>query len=192
MTLASLRLAPLQVASCGHPTTSGLPTIDRYLSADRFETGDGDDHYVETLVRLPGVGVRVRSKFPSAIPMAPADLQIAPGEVAFVLVQILFKYTPAFDAILADIAALSPNVRFYVFSDGTKEAIEFWRRRVDRCFASRGLVAARFFRVLPRLSLEDFHRVLAAADGYLDPIGFSGFNTGLSAIAAGCPLVTLE
>ena len=35
--LASLRLVPVQVAAAGHTETSGLPTIDYYLSADGME-----------------------------------------------------------------------------------------------------------------------------------------------------------
>src|SRR5258708_7744448 len=35
--LASLRLAPRQITTWGHPETSGLPTIDLYLSGEHFE-----------------------------------------------------------------------------------------------------------------------------------------------------------
>src|SRR6266853_367890 len=38
--LASLRLAPVQVTTWGHPETSGLPTIDYYLSAQDMEPAD--------------------------------------------------------------------------------------------------------------------------------------------------------
>ncbi len=37
--LACLRLAPVQVTTWGHPETSGLPTIDYYMSAAEFEPG---------------------------------------------------------------------------------------------------------------------------------------------------------
>ena len=43
--LASLRLAPIQCASWGHPDTSGLPTIDYYLSSDLMEPPEANDHY---------------------------------------------------------------------------------------------------------------------------------------------------
>jgi predicted O-linked N-acetylglucosamine transferase (SPINDLY family) len=54
--LASLRLAPLQAASWGHPETSGLPTIDYYLSAEAFEPPGAQQYYTERLVTLPGTG----------------------------------------------------------------------------------------------------------------------------------------
>src|SRR5206468_1637673 len=37
--------------------TSGLPTIDYYLSSDLMELGHADEHYSEQLVRLPGTGL---------------------------------------------------------------------------------------------------------------------------------------
>jgi predicted O-linked N-acetylglucosamine transferase (SPINDLY family) len=54
--LASLRLAPVQMNAWGHPDTSGLPTIDYYLSADCFEPENAQENYSETLVRLPNLG----------------------------------------------------------------------------------------------------------------------------------------
>lgn len=45
--LAALRLAPVQCTSLGHPETSGLPTIDYYLSSDLMEPADANAHYTE-------------------------------------------------------------------------------------------------------------------------------------------------
>ncbi|WP_313951167.1 tetratricopeptide repeat protein, partial [Accumulibacter sp.] len=54
--LAAHRLAPLQVASWGHPITTGLASIDLFLSGELLESPDADAHYRERLVRLPGTG----------------------------------------------------------------------------------------------------------------------------------------
>ena len=51
--LASLRLAPAQATSWGHPTTSGLPSIDYFLSSELMEPPNADEHYTERLIRLP-------------------------------------------------------------------------------------------------------------------------------------------
>ena len=61
---AALRLAPVQCASWGHPVTSGLPTIDYFLSSDLMEPEDGESHYSEKLVRLPNLSICFR--FPEA------------------------------------------------------------------------------------------------------------------------------
>src|SRR5262249_60344859 len=54
--LASQRLAPLQAAMWGHPHTTGLPTIDWFISGAAFEPADAQEHYTERLVCLPRLG----------------------------------------------------------------------------------------------------------------------------------------
>ena len=58
--LASLRLAPLQAASWGHPETTGLPTIDCYLSAQGMEPDGAQANYTEELVALPHLGCYIQ------------------------------------------------------------------------------------------------------------------------------------
>jgi predicted O-linked N-acetylglucosamine transferase (SPINDLY family) len=55
--LAAQRLAPVQCVSWGQPETSGLPTMDYFLSADLMEPPNAEAHYTEHLVRLPGLGL---------------------------------------------------------------------------------------------------------------------------------------
>src|SRR4029077_2902951 len=45
--LAALRLAPVQCSTWGHPVTSGLPTVDYFLSSHLMEPEDGQAHYTE-------------------------------------------------------------------------------------------------------------------------------------------------
>lgn len=51
--LAMSRLAPIQVTSHGHPVTSGIPTIDYYVSWEAAEIDTASEHYIEKLVLLP-------------------------------------------------------------------------------------------------------------------------------------------
>jgi predicted O-linked N-acetylglucosamine transferase (SPINDLY family) len=55
--IAALRLAPIQCMAWGHPVTSGLPTIDYYLSSELIEPENAQDHYTEKLIRLANIGV---------------------------------------------------------------------------------------------------------------------------------------
>ena len=48
---AGMRLAPVQCTSWGQPVTSGLATIDYYLSSAWMEPQNGDSHYSEKLVQ---------------------------------------------------------------------------------------------------------------------------------------------
>src|SRR5262249_35589266 len=54
--VASVRHAPVQVTTWGHPVTSGMPTIDFFLSADACAPEEAGAHYTEKLVRLPRLG----------------------------------------------------------------------------------------------------------------------------------------
>ncbi len=55
--LAAQRLAGVQCCSWGHPVTSGLATIDHFLSSELMEPADAQAHYRENLVRLPNLSV---------------------------------------------------------------------------------------------------------------------------------------
>lgn len=57
MTLAAMRHAPIQCASWGHPCTSGLHSIDYFLSSDMMEPINGAEYYTERLVRLPNLSI---------------------------------------------------------------------------------------------------------------------------------------
>ncbi len=41
----------------GHPITSGLPTIDYFISSELMEPAQGDNHYSEKLIRLSNLGI---------------------------------------------------------------------------------------------------------------------------------------
>ncbi len=55
--IAALRLAPVQCTTWAHPITSGLPTVDYFLSSDLMEPEDAQNHYSEKLIRLPNIAI---------------------------------------------------------------------------------------------------------------------------------------
>ena len=55
--IAALRLAPVQCSAWRHPVTSGLPTIDYFISSELMEPKNAQLHYSETLIKLPNIGV---------------------------------------------------------------------------------------------------------------------------------------
>ena len=56
-TLAHSRLAPVQCVTWGHPVTTGIDTIDYFISSEHLETSDSEQHYTERLVRLKNLAV---------------------------------------------------------------------------------------------------------------------------------------
>ncbi|HYD71239.1 tetratricopeptide repeat protein [Azospirillum sp.] len=191
--LAALRLAPLQCVTWGHPITSGLPTIDAFLSGERLEPPGAREHYTETLVCLPGTA---SCYAPYALPHVAAvraDFGLPDDAVLLACCQTPFKYVPFYDDVLIRIARAAPQARF-VFFRPVRDAQLFDRlmARLARCFAAAGLARDAHCIVLPHLDGARFEAALRVMDGYLDSVGFSSFNVAIHGIRAGLPIVTVR
>jgi protein O-GlcNAc transferase len=190
--LASLRLAPVQVNTWGHPDTSGLPTLDYYLSADCFEPADARDHYSERLILLPHLSNRMQ---PLAVPSSDpgfAAMSIDPERPILVCPGTPFKYQPVHDHIFADIARSVPNAQLVFFRPSTTALANLLQARIATEFDAAGLNVVDHVRFIRWLNFNEFHCLLRRADVMLDTIGFSGYNTAVQAIECGLPLVTRE
>ena len=190
--LASLRLAPVQAASWGHPETTGLPTIDYYLSAEDLEPAGAQANYSEKLVTLPHLGCYFQPRGAAA----PSPKARAPGIVPdvpnLVCPGVPFKYAPEHDWIFPAIAQRLGRCRFLFFTHATPGLSERLRLRLQAAFAARELDLERFVTFLPWLTNAAFQELMSQADVYLDTIGFSGFNTALQAVQCGLPIVARE
>lgn len=182
--LAAMRLAPVQATSWGHPQTSGLPTMDYFLSAEDLEPAGAQAHYSEKLVLLPHLGVHLS---PAKEPPA-ADFEME-GEGPLLLCPgTPFKYAPQFDRALVEIARRLEKGRLVFFSAKPQALSGKLRQRLERA----GLDFAGRARFVPWLAPGEFRALMARADLFLDTIGFSGFNTALQAVECGLPIVTRE
>jgi predicted O-linked N-acetylglucosamine transferase (SPINDLY family) len=195
MHLACLRLAPLQMLTWGHPMTSGLPTIDWYLSGELLESADADDHYSERLIRLPGTGVCTT---PLEIKPRPVVFKFEGERVAgtrckLYLCQHAFKYTDSAIQLIADIALAVPEADFYVVRDSKYP--EAFQSAVDAMrldFQKHGLSFDHRVYFLPWMNREQFLGSFSSVDIYLDLPGFSGYTTAWQALSQGLPVVTME
>lgn len=191
--LASLRLAPVQAASWGHPETTGLPTIDYYLSAEDFEPEGAQQYYSEELVILPHLGCAYEPRIAEAAEPDWSNLGVAPDRPIFVCPGSAFKYTPPYDAVLVAIARRLPSCQFLFFiSPHGAERTHKLRMRVSNSFRVAGLDPARHLIFAPWLSTPYFYGLLRRSHVVLDTIGFSGFNTAIQAAEQGLPIVTRE
>jgi protein O-GlcNAc transferase len=190
--LAALRLAPLQIAAWGHPVTTGLPTIDRFVSAEAFEPPDAADHYSEQLVVLPGLGARVEREPAEPFPVDFAAFGIDPRRPVFVCPGVPWKYMPAFDDALCAIAARLPEAQFVFFRPVVQlAAAEQLRARLTRRLAAAGIAPTGRILFVPWLGRGEFLGLVRVAAACLDAFGFSGFNTVLQCLQVGTPMVTL-
>jgi protein O-GlcNAc transferase len=190
--LASLRLAPVQATSWGHPQTSGLPTIDYYLSAEALETPGAGAHYTEKLVTLPGFGSPC---IPTGVKPGEVDLAslgLRPDVPLLLCPGTPFKYTPRHDAVFVEIARRLGECQFVFFTPKPPELMQRLRARMAGAFERAGLEFGAYAAFVSWLSRPAFHGLMAEADVYLDTIGFSGYNTALQAIECGLPVVGFE
>jgi predicted O-linked N-acetylglucosamine transferase (SPINDLY family) len=187
--LAALRLAPVQFASWGHPMTTGLPTIDAFLSAAAFEPTDGDAHYRERLVRLPNLGVRYR---PLGVTPSTAEVPLWNFDADVPLLVCAgtpYKYQPTHDHLYVDIARRLGRAKFVFFLDVAARASHAVQDRLAHAFTQAGLDPREFLVLLPRQEPAAFFDILGRSDVYLDTLGFSGFNTVMQAVECGLPVV---
>jgi predicted O-linked N-acetylglucosamine transferase (SPINDLY family) len=187
--LAALRLAPLQMASWGHPMTTGLPTIDAFLSGAAFEPADGDDHYRERLVRLPGFGAPYRPVGTVAAADPALSELLESGAPVLLCAGTPYKYVAERDGVLVEIARRLGRAKLVFFRDVAARATEHVIARIERAFTAGGLDPREFLVVLPRQSPASFFHLLSHAHVYLDTMGFSGFNTTMQAVECDLPVV---
>lgn len=185
LALAHVRLAPVQCVAWGHPLTTGIPTIDYFLSGELYETPEADEHYTERLVRLRGL----QTCYPR--PEAPAArrravLGLPERGRLYGCPQTLFKMHPEFDGLLAGILRRDPAGRLVLVegkhTSWNERLLARWRRAMPEV-----LDRVVFLKPLAR---ADFIALLAACDVLLDPLHFGGGNTTLEALSVGTPVIT--
>ncbi|MDA1165597.1 MAG: tetratricopeptide repeat protein [Planctomycetota bacterium] len=184
MALARCRMAPKQSATWGHPVTSGLPSIDYFISSEDLETEGCDAYYTEQLIRFkslsnyyfrPSVPIRPRSYFG-----IPEDRNV------YGIPQSLFKFLPEWDQVLGDILRNDPKGLICILRPWVDAWSELLLRRLCQSLPD---VADRILFV-PRQGRRDFIALNACFDVLLDPIHFGGGNTNYECFPFGTPIVT--
>jgi protein O-GlcNAc transferase len=185
--LAFARLARVQCVTLGHPVTTGIPTIDYFLSCDQLEPGDAAEHYTECLIRLannPHYFSQPRLTGPE---LSRGDFPLPADARWYVCHQTLFKIHPDFDQLVGEILRRDPRGVVVLFEG---QQTHWTRLLQDRLQASIPDVFARIV-FLPRLSYDEYLAFLQLADVLLDTVHFGAGTTTYHALALGVPLVTL-
>ncbi len=188
--LAALRLAPVQCSSLGHPDTTGLPTIDYYLSSDLMEPPDAEQHYTEKLVRLTNLGFFYEPFKVSNVKFTREDIGLKESSVIFLCSHSLFTHLPQYDLIYPRIAAELKDCHFVFIAHKYREITEKFYFRIKKVFKHEGMNADKYVKILPRLDQERYHMLNKLSDVFLDTIGWSANNSTFEAIFCNLPIVT--
>lgn len=188
--LASLRLAPIQCTTWAHPVTSGLPTIDYFLSSDLMEPENAREHYSEKLIRLPNLGISYAQPVILPTDKKRSDFNLRDDAVVYLCCQTLCKYLPQHDYIFAEIAQQVPQAQFAFIARPNAEIGKQFQRRLQQTFTQYGLNCEDFCVILPRLDQKTYWNLYILSDIFLDTFSWSGGHTTLDAIACNLPVVT--
>lgn len=185
--LATTRHAPIQCVTWGHPITTGLKTIDYFISSKLIESEDAQDHYTETLVELDSLPTYYyRPSLPDKI-KSRGGFGLSDDDHIYACPQTLFKFHPEFDQVLAGILRKDPQARIVMIRDETSKWKNLLIERFNKSFPD---VVDRLHWVRG-MSLDDFLNLIYISDVLLDPMHFGGGNTAYQSMAIGTPVVTL-
>lgn len=188
--IAGLKLAPIYCATWGHPVTTGLPTIDYFISAELLEPAKAQTYYNEHLICLPNLGIYLDQPSFNPLEKSRSDWQISDHDIIYLSCQSLFKYLPQYDDIYGQIAQRVNQAKFVFICHWYQEVTAKFQKRLYAAFDKWGLSGEDYCLFLPRLNYAEYLQLQSLADVGLDTFQFTGFATTLDAIACNLPLVT--
>lgn len=185
--LAAHRLAPVQVTSWLSSGTSGLNTIDYFISSTALEQQQADIFYTEKLIKMHHI--------PSCFYPPPPQKSIPPrsdyglpesGNIYF-CPHILYKIHPDYDDVLAEILEGDPNGIIVMLARPALQRIQ--NSLLERFEAAFPQLMERIW-FMPMMEPEDLWGLMRNADVILDPFYFGGGTTSFEALSFNIPIVT--
>ncbi|PKL76696.1 MAG: hypothetical protein CVV27_08940 [Candidatus Melainabacteria bacterium HGW-Melainabacteria-1] len=185
-TLAHYRLAPTQCVTAGVPITTGIDTMDFYISSHCFEIPAAQDHYSETLILLDQLMVCMRPPQTPAVFKDRAAFGIAETAHVYFFPHTLFRVDPELDDLLAQILNQDPLAEVYFMQFlNTRLHVHLQAR-----FAARHPDLSHRLHFLAWLPQADFLSLLALADVALDALRLAGGNVSFQSFWLGTPMIT--
>jgi predicted O-linked N-acetylglucosamine transferase (SPINDLY family) len=186
--LALTRLAPLQVATWGIPHTSGIDTIDVYISTSLAEPASAALHYSEELClvsRMPCCYLRDNLPIHT---LSRSYFFLPEGVFIFACLQQLHKLHPDFDELLEELALRNPQALF-VFAEHNRPLLTY---RVLERWKSRAPKMLEKSRLLAHMDRKEFAALCGCVDLLLDPPYYGSGITFYESAHTGTPTLSLQ
>ena len=186
--IGSMRLAPFQALLWGHPVTTGMDSIDAFLSSAAMEPENGAQHYTESLLRLPALGCWYD---PQRLQLQPDAVQRPNDQrIRLVCAQSGPKLLPLQDELFARILKADERIDLVCLSGVPTAVLPTLEQRMFDTLQRHSVDTTRL-RVLGQIPEPEFLTHLWQADLALDAIGWSGGVTAFETFRGDVPILTV-
>ena len=176
------RLAPIQINTWGHSVTSGVDTIDYYISSELYELEDvkeAQQHYSEKLILHKSLST-CYIEFVSKQWINKEELNLPKDKKILFCIQNTKKLNMRFYQIIRTILELVPNTVILLQSINNNER----RNHITTLLLNRVIF-------INRCDFRIFNSYIYNCDLVLDPHPFGGCNSSLEAFSKGKIVITL-
>jgi len=201
--LAYSRLAEKQITTWGHSETSGIDTIDYYISSIWFEQElvESQKHYSEKLILFQSLGTYYISPHKLFIVNNPylqasknkyfktkVELGFQNGDNIYCCLQTFYKINDEFEQCMSRILELDPNAIILL-----SNSFPYCKSHLARIKNIMGGNKSKLQRLrwYPSLEKPDFLNLIQISNVCLDPFPFGGCNTSYDAFDYNIPVITL-
>ncbi|TAD73231.1 MAG: glycosyltransferase [Oscillatoriales cyanobacterium] len=197
--LAVQRLARVQVMSTSAPVTTGMATIDAYISGSLTEATDAQTRYTEKLLAIEGPAHAFNyDVLPQTPTVTPTRASWGAGDrtTVFMSGANFNKIVPELRAVWVRLLAQVADsvLVLYPFNPnwGQNYPGQPFIDRFRADLAAAGVDPARLVVLNPLPSIADIRECLKLGDIYLDSFPFAGVNSTIDPLLVGMPPVVLE
>lgn len=182
------KLANTTLTTWLHPVTSGSKNINYYLSGDLMEEQNSDDEYTEKLIRLPGIGLKIDTKYFLKGGNNTKEKNDKFFKVGFL--QTPFKYHPLNDEIILKVLLDIPESIIYFIKYENQFDDKLYSRLKSKIIINK--IDIKRVKFVERMNIETYTKFLQKLDIAIDTIGWSGGNTTLDCFGCGLPVLTID
>jgi len=193
--LAHCRLAPVQLTTWGHSDTSGIPTIDHYISTELYEVGDHEEaqsHYSEHLILHKSLCTHYFKPYDEGVAKTMRGRErffLPQSATLYLLIQTPFKIVNRFLQTVARILKGDPKAILIMTSHPTDHVPgERNYKTLEALLSGDEIARVRMFPWLPYVEAQNLIKV---CDVLLDSYPFGGCNTSIESLSVGKPVITM-
>lgn len=185
-TLAHIRKAAVQCVSAGIPMTTGIKTIDYYISSKWFEPETlAERNYSETLICLNEFMVNMHPPLVNNPLKTRAQLGLPKDNHVYFFPHSLIRVDPELDDLFAQILQQDPAGIILLIKESKKNL----HTTILKRFKEKYPIEANRIQFLPLMKQPDYLNVLACSNVALDSLRLGGGNVTFQSFYVGTPMI---